>query len=71
MLSNNQEILLKETISSLMSEMISSDNAHLRHVRQSAFDLYLAETNEAVQVHVMITRDETDFLGFLETECMS
>lgn len=70
-LTENQKLLLASTISELSTEIQNPDNSDLRHVRQCAFDLFLPDTNESVQVQITITRDESDYLGFLETEHMS
>ncbi|SEI39702.1 hypothetical protein SAMN05216327_101220 [Dyadobacter sp. SG02] len=71
MLRENQEILLKQTVINLLKEIQDPANSELLHMRQSAFDMFLPETNDSVQVQVTVTRDENDFLDFLETECMS
>lgn len=71
MLQPNHEILLKQTTEDLLKQIQEPENSELRHVRQSAFDMFLPETNDSVQVHITVTRDETDFLDFLQTECMS
>lgn len=71
MLSPDQASLLNATIQDLLHQIKEPENSELKHVRQSAFDMYLPEKGETVQVHVTITRDENDFLDFLETECMS
>ena len=71
MLSPDQSNLLNATILDLVHQITDPENAELKHVRQSAFDMYLKETGETVQVHVTVTRDENDFLEFLQTECMS
>lgn len=47
------------------------NNKKLLHVRQSAFGYFNHETKEQYQVHVLVTRDESDFLEFLQTEQMS
>lgn len=43
----------------------------LTHVKQQAFEYYSATTKELFQVHITVTRDETDFLEFLEVEEMT
>ena len=40
----------------------------LLHVKQSAFEYYSAETEEVFQVHVTVTRSESDFLEFMQIE---
>lgn len=49
--------------------MLAKDKT-LMHVRQSAFNYYNQDTNEHYQVHVLVTRDESDFIEFLQTEEM-
>lgn len=46
-------------------------NKKLLHVRQNAFVWYNPETKEEYQVHVTVTRNESDFLEAFETEEMS
>lgn len=43
----------------------------LVHVKMQAFDYYNPKTGETYQVQVTVTRDENDFLGFMEVEEMS
>ena len=50
--------------------MLASDKK-LQHVRQSAFEYYNPETKEHYQVHVLVTRHESDFLEAFQTEKMS
>jgi len=50
--------------------MLAADKK-LKHVRQSAFQYYNSETNEYYQVHVLVTRDQNDFLEAFQTEEMS
>lgn len=71
MLTEQQKALVESTFKDLRTQIVDPENSELCHVRQSAFDLYLPETGESVQVHITITRDENDFLDFLQTECMS
>lgn len=68
-LTENKKKLLEATVSGLLGYL--GNNKDLLHVRQSAFDTVLPETNETVQVQVTVTRDKTDFLDFLQTEEMS
>jgi len=58
--------LLKLTTENLMV-MLSQDNS-LKHVRQNAFDDLIGDEN--IQIHVLVTRDNDDFLEFLQTEEM-
>jgi hypothetical protein len=50
--------------------MLAADKK-LLHVRQSAFTWYNPDTKEEYQVHVTVTRDESDFLEPFQTETMS
>lgn len=47
-----------------------NDNKKSLHVRMKAFD-HLLDGDEEVQVHVLITRDENDFLDDFQTEVMN
>lgn len=66
---DNEKLLLQYSAGDLIPML--ADNKKLLHVRQSSFDYYNKETEEHFQVHVMVTRDEKDFLDFLQTEEMS
>ena len=68
-LSQNKKALLKGTVKDLLASIVY--NEELSHVRQSAFDSFITETKEQVQVHVIVTRNQNDFLDFLETEEMT
>jgi len=46
-------------------------NKKLLHVRQNAFVWYNPYTKEEYQVHVTVTRNESDFLEAFQTEEMS
>jgi hypothetical protein len=46
-------------------------NKKLHHVRQKAFDYYSDKNKEFYQVHVTVTRHESDFLEDFTTEEMS
>ncbi len=68
-LDKNSKDLLEFSAGDLIPML--AKNKKLQHVRQSAFDYYNPETKEHYQVHVLVTRDESDFLEFLQTEEMS
>ena len=71
MLQPNHEIFLKQAAEDLIKQIQEPENLGLSHVRQSAFDMFLPETNDSIQVQITVTRDENDFLEFGQTECMS
>ena len=60
----------KQLIESSAVDLISAivENKKASHVRQSSFNYYSSETKEHYQVHVLVVRDERDFLGGLEIE---
>lgn len=68
-LSKSSKDLLEFTAGDLIPKL--SANKRLQHVKQSAFDHYNKETKEHFQVHVTVTRHESDFLEFLQTEEIS
>lgn len=65
----NEQALINASVRDLIPMLIS--NKELCHVRQSSFDHYVSETGEIFQVQVTVTRDESEFLDFLETEALS
>jgi len=68
-LNKSEKELLEFSAGDLIPEL--AKNPNLQHVRMSAFDYYNPQTKEYYQVHVLVTRDESDFLEFLQTEEMS
>ena len=46
-------------------------NKKLHHVRQQAFEYYSEKNKEFYQIHVTVTRNESDFLEPFQTEEMS
>lgn len=41
------------------------------HIRKKAFDQLLLDEKETVQVHILVTRDQSDFLDDFQTEEMN
>ena len=68
-LDKNSKDLLEFSAGDLIP--VLAKNKKLHHVKMSAFDYYNPETKEQYQVQVLVTRNENDFLGFLQTEEMS
>ena len=68
-LSEDQKKLLEIGAIDLIKNL--SEQPSLCHVRQMAFDHYRSETGEQFQIQITVTRDETDFLEFLQIEEMS
>lgn len=68
-LHNSEMKLLEVTAGDLIP--ILKKNKKLSHVRQSAFGYYEKDSNEFWQVHVIVTRNKSDFLEFLQTEEMT
>lgn len=68
-LDKNSKDLLEFSAGDLIPAL--AKNKKLTHVKMSAFDYYNPETKEQYQVQVLVTRNENDFLGFLQTEEMS
>lgn len=60
--------LLDVTVRDLVPELTKMPT--LRHVRQMAFEYYDPELNQNYQVHVLVTRDQDDFLEPFQTEEM-
>lgn len=59
-LKDHEISLLKKSASELIPEMKA--DASLKEVRQMAFQHWDTERNEEVQVHVVVTRDPSEFL---------
>lgn len=68
-LNKSETTLLDVTTRDLIPALIA--NPDLIHVKQSAFDYYSPDTKEHFQVQVTVTRNEADFLEFLQIEEMS
>jgi len=68
-LDNSATTLLIVTAGDLIPMLRNAPD--LIHVRQSAFDYYDKENDEHWQVQITVTRKESDFLEFLQTEEMS
>lgn len=66
---NDNEIKLLEISAKDLSKELNEDKKAL-HVRMKAFD-HLLDGNEEVQVHVLITRDKSDFLDDFQIEVMN
>jgi len=65
----HNEIKLMEISAKDLSNQLNQNKKSL-HIRMKAFD-HLLDDNEEVQVHVLITRDKSDFLDDFETEVMN
>lgn len=65
----DQKELLKIVSRDTIEEIISIPN--IRSVKQLAFELYSKETKEHLQVQIVVTRDETDFLEPFQSEYTS
>lgn len=68
-LDQNSKDLLEFSAGDLIPAL--AKNMKLQHVRMMAFGHYNEQTKEHFQVHVLVTRDESDFLDFLQVEEMS
>lgn len=64
----NEIKLLEISAKDLSKEL--NQNKHALHVRMKAFD-HLLDNDEEVQLHVLITRDKSDFLDDFQTEVMN
>lgn len=65
---DNEIKLLEISAKDLSKEL--NQNKEALHVRMKAFD-HLLDGDEEVQVHVLITRDKSDFLDDFQTEVMN
>lgn len=63
-----EENLLKISANEVIHTL--KNDPSLLHARAKAFDWWLIDDNQEVQVHVMVTRDKGDFLDDFETEEM-
>lgn len=65
---DNEIKLLEISAKDLSKEL--NQNKEALHVRMKAFD-HLLDGDEEVQVHVLITRDKSDFLDDFQIEVMN
>jgi hypothetical protein len=70
-MSDDEKFLLQKTTEDLVKEMRNPDNSQLSHVKQYAYEMWDSDSGQTWQVQITVTRDEADFLGFLQIECMS
>jgi hypothetical protein len=66
MTENQQKLLMAGT-----KEMLEAieENTDCLHVRTMAFEKF--QNGKIIQVHVLVTQDESDFLEHFQTEVMS
>lgn len=71
MLSDDQKFLLEKTTIDLVEMMKEEENLELCSIKQYAYEMYDSASGQTWQVQITVTRDESDFLDFLQSECMS
>lgn len=62
--------LLTISAKELIESLAKPEHSKTAHLRQSAFT-HVLNGKEEVQIHVMVTRDQFDFLDDFQTEVMN